>query len=167
MRDADLPQLLEWLKTPAVAEWWRDEAAMTLEQLMEKMAPRIARKESVSPFFFSIDGEDAGYVQCYRVADDPEASRLYEDDEVANSVGVDMLIGNERWLHRGFGGRVLTEFVEQHVFSDPEISACMIDPETTNVIATRAYEKAGFRYVREFVSPHDNRKYTLMRLERS
>lgn len=164
MQDSDITTLARWVKTPAVAEWWRDEAAMSLAELAQKMAPRILHEEKVSPFIFSLNGEDAGYIQSYLIDDWPESGAMHD---VPGAVGVDILIGEEHWLHKGHGAQVLTDFMERYVFDDPTVRTCVIDPEVINVIAIRAYEKAGFRRVKDVVSPRDGRTYTMMRLDRS
>lgn len=163
MQDSDIGTLTRWLRTPAVAEWWRDEAAMSFDELAQKMTPRILHEEKVSPFIFSINGDDAGYVQSYLKDDWPDSHEMHR---IPNAAGVDILIGEERWLHKGHGAQVLREFVTQHIFTIAKISTCLIDPEVTNVIAIRAYEKAGFTPVQNVVSSEDGRTYTIMRMDR-
>jgi len=45
--------------------------------------------------------------------------------------------------------------------------ACTADPDVKNTASLRAFEKAGFRAVREFVDPDDNELHALVRRERS
>jgi RimJ/RimL family protein N-acetyltransferase len=57
--------------------------------------------------------------------------------------------------------------VRDIVFADPEIHACIADPDTENRASLRAFEKAGFHAVRQFVDLHDrNRLHTLLRIDR-
>lgn len=163
MREPDVALLARWVKTPAVAEWWREEAAMSRDELAQKMSPRILGEEKVSPFLFSLAGFEAGYIQSYRSDDWPEAREMHG---LPGAVGVDLLIGEVRWLHKGYGARVLRAFADRHVFTGPEVQSCVIDPEEANVIAVRSYEKAGFRHVKDVISPEDGRIYTIMKLDR-
>jgi aminoglycoside 6'-N-acetyltransferase len=163
MLSSDLPLFARWVKVPAVAEWWREEAEMSYEEICQDMDPRVLGEESVRPYIFSINGEAAGYIQTYPVDADPEAVALFE---VTGANAVDIFIGEEKWLHRGLGAKVLRQFIEEHVFSDPAVTVCMIDPEVGNRIAIRAYEKAGFRRLRDAVSQSDGLTYTVMRLDR-
>ena len=161
MTEVDLPLFARWVKNPAVAEWWREEAAMSDEELFQKMAPRVLAENEVLPFIFSVNGTDAGYIQTY-----PET--VYRDalELDGSPAGVDLFIGEEQFLHRGFGAEVLREFIRHHVFSDESVSYCLIDPELANTIAIRSYGKAGFRQISTFVSPTDGLTYAIMRLDR-
>lgn len=163
MLSSDLPLFARWVRVPAVAEWWYEEAEMSDEELAQKMDPRVLGEDKVRPFIFSINGESAGYIQTYRVDDHPDTAAMFK---VTRANGIDLFIGEEKWLHRGFGAQVLRKFIEEYVFSDPAVTACMIDPDVRNKIAIRAYEKAGFRRLREEVSPDDGLTYTVMRLDR-
>lgn len=163
MGTGDLPLFAKWVKTPAVAEWWRDEAEMSFEQIQEKMSPRILGQRYVRPYIFLLDEDPVGYIQTYSIDADQEALEMYG---VSGANGVDLFIGEQRWLHRGHGAKILKSFIDTHVFSDPEVDACMIDPEVKNEIAIRAYEKAGFRRVRVAESASDGLEYVVMRLNR-
>ena len=44
--------------------------------------------------------------------------------------------------------------------------ACIADPDAQNIASLRAFEKAGFRRIREFVDPNDRRTHTLVRFDR-
>jgi RimJ/RimL family protein N-acetyltransferase len=163
MLRSDLPLFARWVRVPAVAEWWYEEAEMSDEELFQKMDPRVLGEDKVRPFIFSINGEPAGYIQTYRVDDHADAVAMFK---VTRANGIDLFIGEEKWLHRGFGAQVLRGFIRDHIFSDPTVTACMIDPDVRNNIAIRAYEKAGFRRLREEVSPDDGLTYKVMRLDR-
>ena len=45
--------------------------------------------------------------------------------------------------------------------------SCIIDPEPDNKIAIRAYEKAGFRYLKTVQIPTEAHPSYLMRIERA
>jgi RimJ/RimL family protein N-acetyltransferase len=54
-------------------------------------------------------------------------------------------------------------FVDDVVFADPSVRACVIDPELANVAAIRAYEKAGFVPVRTVEVPGHRSPELIMR----
>ena len=62
---------------------------------------------------------------------------------------------------------MIRRFVEEIVFARPETTACTADPDLKNTASLRAFEKAGFRVVREFVDPEDNELHALVRRERN
>jgi len=95
--------------------------------------------------------------------DEPE-ERVAVEDGVA---GVDLLIGEPDLIGRGVGSDALDRFVQDVVFSDPAIHACIADPDAENRASLRVFEKAGFRVVRGFTDPEDReRLHLLVRLDR-
>ena len=106
-----------------------------------------------------IDGNPAGSIQAYLVSDYPEW--IGPDPGVA---GIDLFIADEERTGRGLGPRILTEFVREVVFADPDTTACVAAPDVANAPSLRAFEKAGFRPVREIAG--DDGPELLMRLER-
>ncbi len=49
-------------------------------------------------------------------------------------------------MEKGLGPLLLLQFLKEHI--DPLYEACFVDPDTANVQAIRAYEKAGFKAVK-------------------
>ncbi len=63
----------------------------------------------------------------------------------AEAVGVDLSIGEERWLSQGLGSRALQGFARR-LRADGR-GTIVIDPDPGNARAVAAYRKAGFRPV--------------------
>ena len=59
---------------------------------------------------------------------------------------------------------MLRRFVEDIVFARPETVAVIAGPNKRNAASVRAFEKAGFRVVREF--HEDDEPHVLVRRER-
>jgi RimJ/RimL family protein N-acetyltransferase len=62
---------------------------------------------------------------------------------------------------------MLRRFLAERVFRDPRHELCIIDPETDNKSAIRAYEKAGFRPLHVVPDDGEGRPVHLMQLARS
>lgn len=139
---ADIPLVHRWLHTPHVFRWWYEDAG-TFEEVSEQYSAYIEGREPVEPYLILHENVPIGYVQSYRVSDDEEYERLVG---IEGSVGLDVFIGEEEFLYRGLGPKILRLFMEREVFPDGSVNACVIDPEPTNEAAIRAYEKAGFRH---------------------
>jgi len=149
--EADVPQLQEWLRRDHVAEWWRNEdASRYLEQAHEH-------------FLIVLDGIAIGMIQSYRVAGYPEWQEVVGHE--AGLAGVDLFIGDERAVGRGIGPRVLTQFAREVVFADSATVAVVATVEEPNRRSWRAFEKAGFRHVRDV--EEEGLPHRLMRLDRS
>ncbi len=100
--------------------------------------------------------------QHYRIGDDrdyAEALALGED-----AVGVDLFIGEADLIGRGHGSRMVVQFLRDVAFPFHGIDVCVIGPSVKNIAAIRAYEKAGFRALREVRVPGEPDPEFLMRV---
>jgi RimJ/RimL family protein N-acetyltransferase len=76
--------------------------------------------------------------------------------------GLDLFLGEADLLGRGIGTRVIDAFTRDVVFGREATHACVVDPDAENLPSLRAFAKAGFVRVREFVDPEDGRLHTLV-----
>ena len=145
----DATLMHRWLNEPHVHEWFENNVAEpTLEWVREEYGPHV---EKARLFVIVVDGRDVGYIQTYRILDWPEhATSIDVTDE---SAGLDLFIGEADFIHRGIGPRALRAFLDQIVFADPAVPRCIVDPDSRNTIAIRAYEKAGFSPMRTIMRP--------------
>jgi len=140
----DLETMRRWLNSDFVARWWP--GWPSLEQVREKYTPRISGEDPTRGFVIEVAGRDVGFIQCYRdVADAPHLRSLIPDPERA--AGIDLFIGDRADAYRGFGPRVIQQFLRDVVFALAETTVCIIDPAQNNAAAIRAYEKVGFHYL--------------------
>lgn len=142
MTAGDLPLMRCWLETPHVAEWWGDP-----DTELDHIRDMIEGRDSTRPFIFTVDGEPAGYIQFWFIGHHQNATWIAEHPWLAelpaDTVGVDLTIGDPDKLGRGIGSEVLRLFAEHLLWQGHQI--VIIDPDPANRRAVRAYEKAGFR----------------------
>jgi aminoglycoside 6'-N-acetyltransferase len=143
-----------------VARWWRDRR--TYPETVEHYLPSLRGEEPTDHYVIVVDGRDAGMIETYLVADHPEWAALVEQGE--GVAGVDLLLGEEELLGRGLGPDVLREFARVIVFARDATQAVVAAVDEENRRSWRAFEKAGFRYVRDI--EEDGRPHRLMRLDR-
>lgn len=134
--------------------WWRD--SRTLEGTIAHYLPSIRGEEPTDHYAIVIDGCDVGMIETYLVADHSEWDAIVEQGE--GVAGVDLLIGEEELVGRGLGSRVLGLFVRERVRAPVVVAT--VDEE--NRRSWRAFEKAGFRHVRDV--EEDGRPHRLLRL---
>ena len=138
----DYPLLEVWLNTPHWREWWGKPATE-----LGYIRDMVEGRDTTRPFVFLLDEEPAGYIQVWTIADHLEEPWLSEapwmTEVPADSVGVDIGIGEATQLSRGLGSTVVRLFAERLRAEGHE--TILIDPESRNLRAIRAYEKAGFR----------------------
>jgi RimJ/RimL family protein N-acetyltransferase len=158
----DLPRMHEWLQRPHVRRWWNERE--TLEEVEAHYLPAIEGTKPTRLYVAELDGEPFAFVQSYLVNDHPDFAALVGvEDDVA---GMDLFIADEANTGRGLGTELIRRFVSDVVFARAETVACIADPEVRNAASRRAFEKAGFRVVREFVLPEDEKTYALVRFDR-
>lgn len=96
-----------------------------------------------------IDGRPAGEIQSYRIDDHPEYAAMVDLGEPA--IGIDLFIGEPGLVGRGHGPELICRFLRDVAFPRYGIDLCVIGPARSNASAIRAYEKAGFRFLKMYV----------------
>jgi aminoglycoside 6'-N-acetyltransferase len=154
----DFPLLTDWLNTPHVYEWWGSRAvpeslggagadAATLDAVTAKYDEELA-DPGVEHYVIEVGGRAVGLIQTYLLVASPDyAHQIGEPAERA--AGVDLLIGDPTAVGHGLGPRVIDEFVRTIVFARPDVDRCVAGPDVRNTRSIRAFEKAGFRAVRD------------------
>jgi RimJ/RimL family protein N-acetyltransferase len=159
----DLPLVHDWHQRPHVVRWWT--VRKTLEEVEEHYLPTIEGMEPTDHYVALLDDEPIGMIQAYQASDYPDWAALVG---VGGGVaGVDLFIGDEAATGRGIGTEMLRRFVDEIVFADPATTACVADPDVRNLASMRAFEKAGFRVVREFIDPEDGQMHALVWRDRA
>jgi aminoglycoside 6'-N-acetyltransferase len=158
LRRAHLALLREWLGREHVRRWWPDP-----EQSLRHYEEALAGRDVTEHYLIVVDERPVGMIQSYLVSDNPEwgATIQVEEEGVA---GVDLLIGEEEATGRGLGPLILEAFMQQFVFASADTKACLATVEEPNRRSWRAFEKAGFRHVRDV--EEDGVPHRLMRLDR-
>ena len=68
---SDLPVLFKWLNTPHVIEWYSKKQP-TFGEVEKKYLPRITGVDPTKSYIFSIDTQQVGYIQSYRIKDNQQ-----------------------------------------------------------------------------------------------
>ena len=157
LRREHLPLLREWLGREHVRRWWRDGG-----QSLAHAEDALAGRDPTRYFLIVLDGRPVGMIETYLVADNPDWGATIGEGEGA--AGLDLFIGEEDAVGRGVGPGVLAQFARDVVFARPETQAVVATVEEPNRRSWRAFEKAGFRHVRDV--EEDGLPHRLMRLER-
>lgn len=145
------PLLRTWLAAPHMREWWGDpETELGYIQAM------VEGRDTTRPFLIALDGEPVGYIQYWFIGHHQNEPWVTDHPWLmefpADTIGVDLSIGEPDRLSRGIGSTALAAFVR--MLRGDGHANIIIDPDPANGRAVRAYEKAGFR--KAFVAPaHD------------
>ena len=149
----DLPLVAEWLRREHVARWWRD----PIEESLAEYRAALEGRDPTDHYLIVVNGRPTGMIQTYLASDHPEWEAIVQ---VGPGVaGVDILIGDEELIGRGLGPEILVAFVRDVVTARSVVATV----EEANRRSWRAFEKAGFRHVRDV--EEDGLPHRLMRLD--
>jgi RimJ/RimL family protein N-acetyltransferase len=89
-------------------------------------------------------------IQWYPLAAYPDyTAELGESPD--GTAGIDLLIGDASCVGRGVGSAAIRAYADTVVFAQPAVRRCIGAPDVRNGRSIRAFEKAGFRFVRDAV----------------
>ena len=162
LRVPDLPSMHRWLNTDFVMQWW-GRSGPSFEEVVKKYTPRIKGRGRTACFLIMYDDRPIGYIQTYKIKDYPDYASYVQTDE--DAAGVDLFIGEADYIHKGLGSAILRTFLREIVFGTTDAVSCIIAPEPKNKAAIRAYEKAGFKYLKTIQVPGEPEPEHLMRIE--
>ena len=160
LEPVDLPLVLEWFGREHVRRWWdggRDEEGVAAEYL-----EAIEGRDPTDLYLIVLDEQPVGMIETYIVADHPEWQALVRAGP--GVAGVDLFIGEEELTGRGFGVEILCAFTRDVVFARAPVRAVVAGIDVENTRSLRAFAKAGFEPVLDFIE--DGRQHRLLRLER-
>ncbi len=143
LRRADFPLLGRWLAEPHVEPWWRE--ASDPESLEARYGPAVDGRDPAEHFLLLVEDERVGFVQRYLIDDEPAWKAALEPASVPHpAVGIDYLLGEERFLGRGIGPLAIDRFVDEAWRRYPQAVAVVADVDQRNRRSWRALEKVGF-----------------------
>lgn len=155
-----------WLLEPHVKRWWDDGVKLPYpEASIEEYREAIRGEDPTYHYLARIGDRPVGMFQHYRISDDPEYAEALALGE--DAVGVDLFIGEADLVGRGHGPKMLRQFLREVAFPFHRIDVCVIGPSVTNLPAIRAYEKAGFRPLKQVDVPPEPDPEFLMRMTAS
>jgi aminoglycoside 6'-N-acetyltransferase len=147
--DDDYRLLARWRAEPHVHEWWDpDDPAPTLEEVIAHYGPAVRGEEPTTSCIFELDDRPAGFVQFYRWLPYTQKEPAIDVRPDKDTFGLDIHVGEPDLISQGLGTRVVGLLCG---YLEGELGASWIalTTEVGNRRAQRAYEKAGFRKVRQ------------------
>ncbi|WP_193197963.1 GNAT family N-acetyltransferase [Nostoc sp. MG11] len=90
-----------------------------------------------------IDGRPIGFIQ---IIDPAREDSHYWGDVPANLRAIDIWIGEETDLGKGYGTQMM-QLALARCFADPLVTAVLVDPLASNTRVHRFYERFGFQFV--------------------
>ncbi len=132
LAEKDLEVLHEWLNRAHVMPWWGKQP-MSLKQVQDKYRPRIAGTIPCFGYVIDLDENSIGYIQSHWLKDFPDyALQIFTADDAAEMdlhkiACVDVFIADDQLLNRGFGQKILQQFLNEIVFGKMQAEICYQD----------------------------------------
>ncbi len=141
----DLELLRYWDEQPHVIssdpndDWGWEVELKRSPDWREQLIAQIGDKQSLMPKAL----RPIGFIQ---IIDPAREDSHYWGDVTANLRAIDIWIGEETDLGKGYGTKMMQLAIER-CFADPNVTAILIDPLASNTRAHRFYERLGFQFV--------------------
>jgi len=133
-----------------VRRWWQDDPDEHdyPEGTIRDWLEAIRGEDPTDMFVIDLDLRPIGILQSYRVDDHPDyVAQL--GALLAPAFGIDLFIGEADLIGKGHGPALIKAFLPQAA-ARYGLDYCVIGPSKRNIAAIRAYEKCGFRYLKEY-----------------
>jgi lysine N-acyltransferase len=134
----DAAQIASWMTQPHIKCWWQQ--AWSVERWAQELSRQSAEEHSI-PCMASVDAEDFGYVELYRVRHD-RLAEYYASDE--HDWGVHVAIGDVMRVGRGLGRQLLRALADALLREYPDSRRVVAEPDIDNTPSVRAFTAAGF-----------------------
>ena len=109
MEPKHYPLLRKWLGEPHMQEWWGEP-----EEELGFIRDMVEGRDTTRPFLIALDGTPVGYVQYWFIGHHQNAEWIaghpWLAELPADTVGVDLSIGDAGQLSQGIGSAAFTGF---------------------------------------------------------
>ena len=165
LKEIDFKLLYKWYNTDFVNKWYgKEKQKWTYNEIKNKYMPYIQEQKPTDSYLILCNDMKIGYIQTYLLKNYPEYNELVQAGD--NSAGIDLLIGEKEYIHKGLGPIIIKKFLKDIVFQNINIKNCVIGPEPENIIAIKAYKKVGFKYIKTIKIPDENEPEYIMEISK-
>lgn len=141
--ESDAALLSRWLSAPHVAQWYPE----LQEHLDWAVSPLVGGERAV----IAANGASVGYLR-WQVVSREILDSVGLEEIPANSVDIDILLGETSYVGQGIGPQALQLLIER-LREDASVPLLGLTTSVHNHAAQRAFRKAGFRDLREYDPP--------------
>ena len=142
-----LPMVVDWLRKPHVSDWFHGEG---LQNTLKGLDDFVNHRAGNATYWVgSMMGKEPFSLLITSYADPYDPQYELVPFKGKTIVTLDLLIGRLEYLGKGYGSRLIVDFLQQKF---PHASDFVIDPEKENVRAIHVYKKVGFKVINEFIA---------------
>ena len=156
-RNSDFEFMYKWLNTDFVKQWYY-KRIWTYDEIVKLCTPYALKQNTtgqpIESFIILYNNIEIGYIQTCLLKDYPEYNELLE---VGNdSADIDLFIGEEEYIHKGLGSKIVKKIIENKIFANKNVNRCIIAPDPENLVAINAFKKVGFKHIKTIQIPNED-----------
>ena len=140
----DYEKIFNWCKNKFVYEWF-EQRKLSYEEIVDKYNNKL-KNTNQDLFIIKSNNIDIGLIQIYKFKKDISVSIL---DKYKTIYEYDLFIGEEEYLNRGIGQKIVDE-INNILFKKYNADSIILRPFKRNERAIKCYEKCGFKIVDEY-----------------
>lgn len=153
LKESDFDFLYTWFMQSYVAELWKE--PHDINEFKKHYRKKIALPNDFH-FLACIDAKPIGYIQYHRISEYDR--NIYKEILMPEgSIGLDLFIGDPNYLNKGYGTKLMIDFIAFAQQREPKCTTIFIDPAPDNHRAIACYKKVGFETLGIFTVPHGPR----------
>jgi RimJ/RimL family protein N-acetyltransferase len=136
--DEDIILIEQWLQKEYIKKWYDP-----IDEWINEIKNRNGEYSFIKHFIVKIDSLRIGFCQYYDCFDAQES--WYKISKQKHTYSIDYLIGEENYLHKGYGKEIIRQLIEKvKTEGGKEI---IVQPDTENVKSHKVLLANGFDYV--------------------
>lgn len=141
----DYEKLYNWCKNKQVYEWF-EQRILSYNEIVNKYKYKLKNEEQ-DLYIIRSNNKDIGLVQIYKFENDINLSSL---DKYKNIYEYDLFIGEEDYLNKGIGKKIV-DTINEIVYKKYHADSIILRPFKRNGRAIGCYQKCNFEKVDEYV----------------
>lgn len=138
LEEADVALLNQWLHKPYILRWYEDPEAW-----LDEINKRQGAFAFIRHFIAMSGGQPVGFCQyydCHAAGED-----WYSVSAPGKTYSVDYLIGEEAYLCKGYGKRII-QLLTEAIREETQAKEVIVQPDKENLPSCRALIACGFAY---------------------
>lgn len=142
LKDDDLSLVQDWLNREHVKRWYEiPHLGVSIEDWIHELKERNGEFKWLTHLIVLWQGRPIGFCQYYKCEDSKEEE--FTAMPIEGSYGIDYLIGEEAYLGKGLGTKMIASLVDR-LFSYPDAQRITADIDRENKASERTLLSCGF-----------------------
>ena len=141
----DYQKLYKWCQNEFVYEWF-EQRILTYDEIVKKYREKLNNKIQ-DLYIIKSNNKEIGLVQVYKFENDINLKNL---NEYKNIYEYDLFIGEEEYLNKGIGKKVIKE-INNIIYGKYKADAIILRPFKRNERAIKCYKKCNYKEIFEYI----------------